>query len=29
MLEKTRKPRGKDPIQVILCPKCGFEEPLG
>ncbi|HNX31763.1 MAG TPA: type I DNA topoisomerase [Holophaga sp.] len=29
MVEKTRKPRGKDPIQVILCPKCGHEEPLG
>ena len=29
MLEKTRKPRGKDPIQVILCPKCEYEEPLG
>jgi DNA topoisomerase I len=29
MLEKTRKPRGKDPIQVILCPKCEYEEPMG
>ena len=29
MGEKTRKPRGKDPIQVLLCPKCGHEEPMG
>ena len=29
MVEKTRKPRGKDPIQVILCPACQFEEPMG
>ena len=29
MVEKTRKPRGKDPIQVILCPKCEYEEPMG
>lgn len=29
MVEKTRKPRGKDPIQVILCPNCEFEEPMG
>jgi DNA topoisomerase-1 len=31
LVEKTRKPRGKDPIQVLLCPKegCGFEEGMG
>lgn len=29
MGEKTRKPRGKDPIQVLICPKCQHEEPLG
>ncbi len=29
MGEKTRKLRGKDPIQVLLCPKCGHEEPMG
>ena len=29
MGEKTKKPRGKDPIQVLLCPKCGHEEPMG
>jgi DNA topoisomerase-1 len=29
MGEKTRKPRGKDPIQVLICPKCGHEEPMG
>ncbi len=31
LLEKTRKPRGKDPIQVLLCPNpgCGYEESLG
>ena len=29
MVEKTRKPRGKDPIQVLLCPKCEYEEPMG
>ena len=29
MGEKTRKPRGKDPIQVLLCPKCGPGEPMG
>ena len=27
--EKTRKPRGKDPITVLLCPACSHEEPLG
>jgi len=28
LLEKTRKPRGKDPITVLVCPTegCGFEE---
>ena len=28
LVEKTRKPRGKDPITVLLCPVegCGFEE---
>ena len=31
LTEKTRKPRGKEPIQVLLCPKpgCGFEEAMG
>ena len=29
MTEKTRKPRGKDPITVLLCPACAYEEPLG
>jgi DNA topoisomerase-1 len=29
MGEKTRKPRGKDPIQVLICPKCQHEEPMG
>jgi len=29
MTEKTRKPRGKDPITVMLCPACAYEEPLG
>ncbi len=29
MGEKTRKPRGKDPIQVLLCPECKHEELLG
>jgi DNA topoisomerase-1 len=29
LTEKTRKPRGKDPITVLLCPACAFEEPLG
>ncbi len=31
MTEKTRKPRGKDPITVLLCPveTCKYEEPLG
>jgi DNA topoisomerase-1 len=29
MTEKTRKPRGKDPITVLLCPACSYEEPLG
>ena len=29
MGEKTKKPRGKDPIQVLICPKCQHEEPMG
>jgi len=29
LVEKTRKPRGKDPITVLLCPSCAYEEPLG
>ncbi len=29
MTEKTRKPRGKDPITVLLCPNCKHEEPMG
>ena len=29
MVEKTRKPRGKDPVTVLLCPACSHEEPLG
>jgi len=29
MVEKTRKPRGKDPVQVILCPACQYEEQMG
>ena len=29
LVEKTRKPRGKEPIQVLLCPACKHEEPLG
>jgi len=29
LTEKTRKPRGKDPITVLLCPACAYEEPLG
>ena len=29
MVEKTRKPRGKDPVTVLLCPACAHEEPLG
>ncbi|MCE1227959.1 MAG: type I DNA topoisomerase [Firmicutes bacterium] len=29
MTEKTKKPRGKDPITVILCPACKHEEPMG
>jgi DNA topoisomerase-1 len=31
VLEKTRKPRGKDPVTVLLCPTdgCGFEEITG
>ncbi len=29
MGEKTKKPRGKDPIQVLVCPKCKHEEPMG
>ncbi len=28
MTEKTRKPRGKDPITVLLCPTCKHEEPM-
>ncbi len=28
MGEKTRKPRGKDPIQVLICPSCKHEEPM-
>ena len=28
MGEKMRKPRGKDPITVLLCPQCKHEEPL-
>ena len=27
--EKTRKPRGKDPVTVLLCPACKHEEPMG
>jgi DNA topoisomerase-1 len=31
ILEKTRKPRGRDPVTVLVCPKdgCGFEETTG
>jgi DNA topoisomerase-1 len=29
MTEKVRKPRGKDPVTVLLCPECKHEEPLG
>ncbi|MDP1830972.1 MAG: type I DNA topoisomerase [Geothrix sp.] len=29
MGEKTKKPRGKDPIQVLVCPNCKHEEPMG
>jgi DNA topoisomerase-1 len=29
MGEKTKKPRGKEPIQVLVCPECKHEEPLG
>jgi len=29
MGEKTKKPRGKDPIQVLVCPQCKHEEPMG
>lgn len=29
MVEKNRKPRGKEPITVMLCPSCAHEEPLG
>ncbi|HJW72513.1 MAG TPA: type I DNA topoisomerase [Geothrix sp.] len=29
MGEKTKKPRGKDPIQVLVCPVCKHEEPMG
>ena len=29
MGEKTKKPRGKDPIQVLICPSCKHEEPMG
>lgn len=28
MTEKQRKPRGKDPITVMLCPACKYEEPM-
>jgi DNA topoisomerase-1 len=28
-VEKTRKPRGKDPVTVLLCPGCQNEEPMG
>jgi len=28
MTEKTKKPRGKDPITVLLCPECKHEEPM-
>ena len=29
MGEKTKKTRGKDPIQVLVCPNCKHEEPMG
>ena len=31
ILEKIRKPRGKDPVTVLICPNegCGFEEITG
>ncbi|MBI4913323.1 MAG: type I DNA topoisomerase [Acidobacteria bacterium] len=29
MGEKQRKPRGKDPITVLICPNCKHEEPMG
>jgi DNA topoisomerase I len=29
MGEKTKKPRGKEPIQILICPKCQHEEPMG
>ena len=29
MYEKQRKPRGKDPITVLLCIECKHEEPMG
>ncbi|MBK8792583.1 MAG: type I DNA topoisomerase [Holophaga sp.] len=29
LTEKTKKPRGKDPITVLLCPACKHEEPMG
>lgn len=28
MVEKKRKPRGKEPITLMLCPTCKHEEPL-
>jgi len=28
MTEKTKKPRGKDPITFLLCPECKHEEPM-
>jgi len=28
MVEKKRKPRGKEPITFMLCPACAHEEPL-
>jgi len=28
MTEKVRKPRGKDPITVLICPGCKHEEPM-
>jgi DNA topoisomerase-1 len=29
MVEKVRKPRGKEPVTVLLCPQCAHEEPMG
>jgi DNA topoisomerase-1 len=28
MVEKKRKPRGKEPITLMICPACAHEEPL-